>query len=398
MFTLLVFIVVLALLVLAHEAGHFFVARRAGVRVDEFGFGFPPRLFGVYRDPHSKKFVFVGPRRSQKIFAHEHKQGEHPEKEHAPYHEFPATVYSVNVLPLGGFVKIKGEEGEHKNHADSFASKKAWVRSIILSAGVVMNVFVAAVLLSIGFMIGIPAALGGELPKGATVTDQAVGVIEVLPDSPAAQAGVQPGDAIMRVNDEAVTNQDDAFAKISSAAVRGAVQIEIKRGKEIKIFTLQPTVITEIGRPAIGVALVDTGLVSLPWYRAIPEGVKATGVFLWEIVRSLAGIVIAIFRGAPVTEQLSGPVGIAVMTGQAARLGLSYLMQFTALLSLNLAFINILPIPALDGGRLLFVAIEKLRRGKAVPQYVERWMHMVGLALLLLLVIAVTAKDIGRLF
>lgn len=398
MITLLIFIAVLALLVLAHEAGHFFVARRAGVRVDEFGFGFPPRLFGIYRDPETKKFVVLGPRRSQTLLSHEHHADEKPEAKHAPYHEFPATVYSVNVLPLGGFVKIKGEEGQHKDDRDSFAHKKPWVRSLILSAGVLMNVALAAVLLSFGFMIGIPAVIGDDLPAGARVTDQEVGVIEVLKDSPAAKAGIQGGDAILRVNNETVTNQDDAFAKISGAAGRGAVQIDIKRGKEIKTFTLQPTVIAEIGRPAIGVGLVDMGLVSLPWYRAVPEGIIATGMFLWDILRSFGALVASAVRGAPVTDQLSGPVGIAVMTGQAARLGISHLLQFTSLLSLNLALVNILPIPALDGGRLLFVAIEKLRRGKAVPKSVERWMHTIGLALLLLLVIAVTAKDIGRLF
>lgn len=360
MLTFIIFIAVLALLVLVHEAGHFFVARRAGVRVDEFGFGFPPRLFKVGT-----------------------KAG---------------TVYSINIIPLGGFVKIKGEEGQDKEDVDSFAHKKPWVRSLILSAGVFMNVALAAVLLSVGFMIGIPAVIGDDLPTGARITNQEVGVIEVLPDSPAAKAGIQGGDAIARVNDELVANQEDAFTKISSAAAQGVVRIEVKRGKEIKTFALEPIVIPEVGRPAIGVGLVDMGLVHLPWYRAIPEGIIATGMFLWDILRSFGALVAGAFRGAPIADQLSGPVGIAVMTGQAARLGISYLLQTTALLSLNLALVNALPIPALDGGRLLFVAIEKLRRGKAVSKNAERWMHTIGLALLLLLVIAVTAKDIGRLF
>ncbi len=398
MVTIIIFIAVLALLVLVHEAGHFVIARRAGVRVDEFGFGFPPRIVGIYRDPETKKFIVLGPRRSQTLLSHEHRADEPPEAKHAPYHEFPATVYSVNIIPLGGFVKIKGEEGQHKDDRDSFAHKKPWVRSLILSAGVLMNVALAAVLLSVGFMIGIPAVVGDDLPAGARVTNQEVSVIEVLSDSPAATAGIQGGDAILRVNGETVLNQEDAFAKISSAAARGAVQIDIKRGKALKTFSLQPAVIAEIGRPAIGVGLVDTGLVSLPWYRAIPQGIIATGMFLWDILRSFGFLVAGAVRGAPVADQLSGPVGIAVMTGQAARLGISHLLQFTALLSLNLALVNILPIPALDGGRLLFVAIEKVRRGKAVPKSVERWMHTVGLALLLLLVIVVTARDIGRLF
>ena len=117
-----------------------------------------------------------------------------------------------------------------------------------------------------------------------------------------------------------------------------------------------------------------------------------------EILRAFGTIIVNAFRGAPVTEQLSGPVGIAVMTGQAARLGFSYLLQFTAILSLNLALVNILPIPALDGGRLLFVAIEKARRGKTVPKGFERALHAAAFALLLFLVIIVTAKDISRLF
>lgn len=382
MFTLLIFIIVLAALVLAHEAGHFFVARRAGVRVDEFGFGFPPRLFGIYRDAQTKKFVVLGPRRSQKLLSH----------------EFPATVYSLNLIPLGGFVKIKGEEGQHKDDRDSFAHKKPWVRSLILSAGVLMNVLLATVLLSIGFMVGIPAIVGDELPRGAVVFDKKAEIIEVLKESPAGAAGVLAGDVVLRVNGEQVADQNEAFDRLSMAAQAGDVQLDVRREEAIKSFVMTPTVINEIGRAGIGVALADTGLVRLPWYRAIPEGIIATGTFFVEILRAFGTIIANAFRGAPVTDQLSGPVGIAVMTGQAARLGLSYLIQFTAILSLNLALVNILPIPALDGGRLLFVVIEKIRRGETVPKGVERALHMAAFALLMFLVIIVTAQDISRLF
>lgn len=398
MITLLIFIVVLALLVLAHEAGHFFVARRAGVRVDEFGFGFPPRLFGIYRDPETKKFVVLGPRRSQKLLTHDHRADESPETKHAPYHEFPATVYSINLIPLGGFVKIKGEEGQHKDDRDSFAHKKPWVRSLILSAGVLMNVALAAVLLSIGFMVGIPAILGDDLPQGARVFNQKVEIIEVFHETPASVAGVLAGDVVESVNGEPVSNKDEAFSRINAAAQVGDVQLDVRRQDLVKSFVMTPRMLNETVRKGIGVTIADTALVRLPWYRAIPEGIIATGTFFVEILRAFGSMFVNAFRGAPVIDQLSGPVGIAVMTGQAARLGLSYLMQFTAILSLNLALVNILPIPALDGGRLLFVVIEKIRRGKTVPKGIERGLHMAAFALLLFLVIIVTARDISRLF
>ncbi len=398
MITLIVFIAVLALLVLVHEAGHFFVARRAGVRVDEFGFGFPPRLFGIYRDPETKKFVALGPRQSQKLLSHDHRADEPPEAKHAPYHEFPATVYSINSLPLGGFVKIKGEEGQHKDDRDSFAHKKPWVRALILSAGVLMNAALAAVLLSVGFMVGIPAILGGELPSGAQVFNQKTEIIEVLSGGPASAAGVLIGDIVVNVNGEPVANQKEAFEHLSAASRAGDVQLDVRRGATMTSLVMTPTVITEIGRPGIGVALADTALVRLSWYRAIPEGIIATGTFFVEILRAFGTIIANAFRGVPVADQLSGPVGIAVMTGQAARLGFSYLLQFTAVLSLNLALVNIVPIPALDGGRLLFVAIEKIRRGKTVPKGVERALHAAAFALLLFLVMIVTVRDISRLF
>lgn len=386
MFTLLIFLLVLAILVLAHEAGHFIVARRAGVRVDEFGFGFPPRILGIYRHPHTKKFKLVGFKKLKSVGKEE------------GYEDLPATIYSLNLIPLGGFVKIKGEDGGDAHDADSFAHKKPWIRSLILSAGVLMNVVTASVLLSIGFMVGIPAILGDTLPAGATVRDREVQIIEVAKESPAEAAGVEAGDALRMVNGDAVKNQDEAFQKISAGAAVGNVQLDIMRGQEKKSFVITPKVLKEVGRPAIGVTLVDTGLVTLPWYRAIPEGIRATGSFFTEIVVSFGKVIGNLFAGTSVSGQLSGPVGIAVMTGQAARLGISYLLQFTALLSLNLALVNILPIPALDGGRLLFVAIEKIRRGKPVSRHAENLVHTVSFVLLLLLVILITAKDIGKFF
>lgn len=383
MFTLLIFIAVLAILVIAHEAGHFFVARRAGVRVDEFGFGFPPRIIGIYRHPVTKKFKFISFKKLKKVA-----EGEE---------ELPATIYSINLIPLGGFVKIKGEDGTDAHDADSFSHKKPWVRSLILTAGVLMNILVATVLLSVGFMIGIPAIIGESLPPGAMIRDKAVSIVEVVKESPAEAAGVESGDAVVMVNGEGVTNQDEAFLALTKAAASGDVQLEVKRGEENKTFIIKPKMSDELKRPTIGVALVDTGLVSFPWYRAIPEGFRATGIFFRDIVVSIGKIFGNLAQGVPVGNQLSGPVGIAVMSGTAARLGISYLMQFTAVLSLNLAFMNILPIPALDGGRLLFVIIEKFR-GRPVSKRVEQTIHTVSFLLLLFLVIVITAKDIAKFF
>jgi len=353
--TIIVFILILLALVLAHEWGHFYAARKAGVRVNEFGFGFPPRLFGF-------------------------KKGE--------------TLYSINLLPLGGFVKLKGEQGEDREEPDSFVHQSASRRAVILVAGVLMNVILAWVLLTIGFSAGIPTVVDDETKPVAR--DVKIQILQVLPDSPAAQAGIEPGDTIATIN-----GYDFISLQVMQDFIAGhkdnPLHFGIERGDQILEKDATPILLPTSGeRAVIGVALIQTGTVTYPWYEAIWEGAKATW---WLIYGTVAGFVMIIgnlIQGQGAGVEVAGPVGIAVLTGQVVSLGWLFVLQFAALLSVNLAIINILPFPALDGGRLLFVVIEKIRR-KPNNDRVEAIVHTLGFAVLMLLVLVITYKDISRL-
>ena len=351
--TVLLFIAVLAVLVLVHELGHYLAARLFKIDVEEFGIGFPPRAWSV-------------------------KKGK--------------TIWSINWIPLGGFVKIKGEDDPSATGPGNFAHKPAYVRAIVICAGVFMNLVLSSLLFAGGFMAGLPQ-LAEDLPASARVRDPRVQVVEVLPDSPAATAGFVAGDVIVRIDGEAFTRIDAIQAHVNAAP--GAVHVELKRGKETVERDLTPKLDEAGGKRIMGVALVESAIVSYPWYEAIPKGVAATGFYVKEIVGSLYDVIHNLFVGKKPGVEFSGPVGIAVLTGQAAKLGFTYLMQFAALLSVNLAVINILPIPALDGGRLLFIVIEKFR-GRSVRPIVEAVIHRIAFFLLLGLVVLVTIKDLTR--
>lgn len=351
-FTILIFLLVLSLLVFVHEFGHFITAKRAGVKVHEFGFGFPPRLIGI-------------------------KRGD--------------TIYSINWVPLGGFVKIKGEGGEERDESDSFSNKKISRRIFIVAAGVLMNLVLTAVLLTIGAGIGSPRAV----PKGdrfAILKDPAVQIVSVLPESPADKAGIEVGDVILSVDGEAAEEVESVRDKVAS---KDFVNLRLKRGDEELEKNVETTFLQEAGRWGIGVALLHTAIVRYPWYIAPIRGIAETGIYIKEIALAFGRIIGDLFVGRPVTVDLQGPVGIAVLTGRVARLGFVYLLQFTALLSINLAFINVFPFPALDGGRILFLAIEGIRK-KPISRKVEAMIHNIGFALLITLVMFVTYRDILR--
>lgn len=352
MYTLLIFIAILALLVLSHEFGHFFAARKNGIKVEEFGFGFPPRIFGL---------------------------------------KISDTVYSLNLIPLGGFVKIKGEDGSGADEADSFASKKIWQKAVVLAAGVAMNVVLAAVLLSAGYMIGLPQMVA-DLPDSKNIQERRLEIAQVLPDKPAAAAGILPGDVVVGL-DGLDYPRLKKMQQYVDAHKNEILNLVVERDGQIIKADIQPIVYADTGKGGLGVAIVEIGIVKYPWYLAIYYGTRETGVYLKEIVVAFGYFFQSLFSGADVSSDMAGPVGIAVLTGRAARLGLAYLIQFTAILSLNLALINILPIPALDGGRLLFLLIAKLRR-RSVNKNLEQWFHTVGFALLMLLVIFITVQDV----
>ncbi|MEK7623269.1 MAG: RIP metalloprotease RseP [Patescibacteria group bacterium] len=377
MFTFLLFIIILSILVSVHELGHFIAARKSGMRVYEFGIGFPPRAIGVYRDPVTKKIVWVRNRTSE---------------------EFPATVYSLNWLPLGGFCKIKGENGDEATASDSFSAQKAWKRIIVLVAGVAMNILLAAVLFAGGLMIGLPTDVSeGVDERAVLVSPPSVVVEEVVKGSPAELAGVQFGDKVSAIDGQEMKSAADFIDYVSRHPDQELNLTVDRGGSEVDLPPAKPIVLAGGGdMPRLGVRLGDAAIVRYPWYLAIPKGFAAAGIGLVNIYISFYLLLKNLILGNGLIFDVSGPVGIASVVGASARLGLSYLIQVTAMISLSLAAINILPIPALDGGRALFVIIEKIFR-RPVPMRYEQLAHTIGFVLLIILIVVVTWRDVAGL-
>jgi len=352
--TILLFLALLSLLVLAHEFGHFWMARKMGMKVEEFGFGFPPRAFGFRRG---------------------------------------GVLYSVNWIPLGGFVKIKGESGSQMNDPDSFASKPAYKRFLVLIAGVVMNIVLATVLFGVGFMVGLPSVISDDISPRAQVRDEAIRIVRVLPDSPAETAGLSIGDVIVSVDDQlfAETLPLYDYLKVQEQPM----EFLLRRGDAFVTKTASRGVIEGVEGSFLGIEVVRTGFVSYPFFEAIARGVITALEMTGQIVVAFGGLLRDLFTTASVGVDVSGPIGIAVMTGEVAKLGFGYLIQFAAILSINLAVINVLPFPALDGGRVLFLVIEKLRRKRA-SETVEAMTHNLGFLVLMGLVVLVTYRDLAR--
>ncbi len=373
MLTLIIFLAILGVMVFFHELGHFWVARKFGVKTDEFGFGFPPRICG-WRKIKGKRKFFWGNEDAEKI-------------------ESEDTIYSLNWIPIGGFVKIKGEDGEAKKEPDSFGSKKVWQRIAILSAGVTMNLLLALVCLIIAFMIGAPQVVDQDLAS-AKVENPKIQIMSVLQGSPAENVGIQMGDVVLSINDQTFTEVVPLQNFINENEEQ-ELFFKVQRLDEEKEFTVQAEMLAQMQEVGVGIGLAKTGIVSYPWYKSIWLGFMATVSMFVQIIVAFYTLIKNSIIGQPLGVDLAGPIGIAVMTGQVARMGFVYILQFAALLSLNLAIINFLPFPALDGGRVLFLIIEKIR-GKAVNQKVEQIVHASGFALLMFLVIIVTGKDLFR--
>ncbi|MDD5032381.1 MAG: RIP metalloprotease RseP [Patescibacteria group bacterium] len=422
--TIITFLVVFSLLIFAHELGHFWLARRFGVRAEEFGFGFPPRIFGVQL-LKGKKLVKLSEKEKVKVEVSDLKTfdgqeviketitdskqevdqlvsfkkwrfvrgSKEPEVRPGEEEMQASTIYSLNWIPLGGFVKIKGENGENENETDSFASRKIWQRATILSAGVGMNVILAGILISLGLMIGFPQALD-NIDSRAEVSDRKIQIAQILPDSPAAAAGLLAGDTIITINDKEFATEEELQDFVAGQAGK-ELAYKIKRGQEETIFNVIPEIRQETGKGGIGIAIAATGLVKYPWYLAIEEGIKQTVFLTWAIIVAFYELIKGLVVGQGIAVDVAGPIGIAALTGQVAQMGLIYIFQFTALLSINLAIINFLPFPALDGGRVLFLIIEKIK-GAPVKRELEAAIHNVGFALLMLLVLVVTFRDVAR--
>lgn len=362
MITALIFIAVIAVLVIVHEFGHFITAKKAGMKVEEFGFGFPPRLWGI-------------------------KRGE--------------TTYSINLVPFGGFVKIFGEDGEHRNEPRSFSSKSVGARLKVVVAGVAMNFLLAAFLLMLGNYAGIRVGIGDEMDAvAAQAKDKVVQIISVVEGSPAQKADLHIFDEIAGFQDASGETKTISTAQevrnYVSANAGKEITINIKRGNlpETKTITLPER---DEGNGLLGIVPARTGILSYPWYEAVWRGVYdavsltgGTAVGYYQLFKIL------ILQGELISD-VSGPIGIANVTGQAAAVGFRFLLQFVALISVNLAVLNIIPFPALDGGRGLMIIIEKLK-GSPVSSKVESVINSIGFAFLILLMVYATINDVSKFF
>jgi len=339
---IVIFIFVILLLVVTHELGHFLAARFFNVRVDEFGVGMPPKLFGW-------------------------KRGE--------------TLYSINALPLGGFVRIFGEE-EDNNDPRSFSSKSYTVKSLIVVAGVAANVLTAFVLFSLIAAIGVP--------------EYSNKLVLVIEGSPAYEAGLRSGDMIVGVSEAGnpTKNAQEVQSYISSRLGQDAIVIYEREGRRI-VTSFVPREAPPEGEGASGVAF-GLGVRRIPWYQIPWEGLKTTILAFYAIIAGLWLFFAQLFSTGAAPGDIVGPVGIAVIATETFRIGVVSFLQLIAFLSLNLAVINILPIPALDGGRIFFFMIEKIR-GKMIPARVTGVIHSAFFILLLAFLIWISYRDITNL-
>ena len=417
----------LLILVVVHELGHFATARAIGVKVLEFGVGFPPRVFGVYTGRTqvllhaSTRYIgFDGPqplRPGQRVKVGSiedeelglvaveielHRKRDNDQDpshfnrpvDHLLWHEgkvrsvdggaieLADMVYSFNLIPLGGFVRLAGEN--NPTVPQSLASKGPGSRIMVLAAGAAMNALLPLFIFTVMFM----------LPHDEEVGRLAV--TEVLEGSPAAAAGLQSGDIFVAVNEKSIDNRVDLTREINlNGGSRLTVLVERESG--LHDLAIAPDFNTGSSQWRIGVAvdLTDTEVVtrSRPIWEAVPASVESTWDLLVLLKQTVGGM---ISHGA--APQLSGPVGIAQMTGEISREG-GFIGWLTVgiLLSVNLAIINILPFPMLDGGRIVFVAIEWLRRGKRISPEKENMVHLIGLVVLVGGIAAITVNDVGRI-
>jgi regulator of sigma E protease len=337
------FLAVIIVLVLAHEFGHFITARMRGVRIEEFGIGFPPRVFGI-------------------------KRGE--------------TIYSINAIPLGGFVKLAGEEDPKVT--GSLAGKSIPTRILVLSAGVIMNLLLPFLLFSIAYMVP------HQTIHGTVIIE------EVSPASPAAEAGILPGDTLLSVNGKNLTYAGELSRMIQLNLGKATRFTVLHTDGTTETLSLIPRWRPPEGEGSVGV-LTRTGNAtvvreSFPFWKAIPYGARSC---VETLVLFKNGIISMIIGTTP--AQFTGPVGIAQLTGEVASAGISPLLEFAAFLSINLGIFNIFPLPGLDGGRIAFVLLEWIRRGKRVPPRIEGMVHLAGFALMIIFFIALTYQDIARI-
>ncbi|MDQ3075674.1 MAG: site-2 protease family protein [bacterium] len=362
---ILIFFVILLVLVLVHEAGHFWTAKRFGIRVDEFGFGFPPKAMTLF------------------------KKGE--------------TEYTLNWLPIGGFVKIFGEDPNEENingpdAGRSFVNKPKWQQAIVLFAGIFANFLLAWLLFSIGFMSGMPTSTQGA-SENIKITDAHLTVVSVLKDSPAEISGLKTGDKILYLTsgaDTTTTLTPEAIKSFVTGHADKEIEVGYIRKNETTFVKLTPA-LNKDSAPAIGIAMDEIGIAKLSFFPALWEGLKLDWTVTKGTVVGLYTLIADGIRGEGSFASVSGPVGMVGIVGDASKFGFAYLLSFAALISVNLAIINLIPFPALDGGRLLFLLIEKIKGSRIRPE-IANTANTIGFGILIILMIVVTYHDIVKLF
>ena len=362
--SVILFIVMLVGLILVHEFGHFLVAKRTGMKVEEFGIGFPPRLFSWGK-------------------------GE--------------TKYSLNLLPFGGFVRILGENPEElSEHASerprSFVGKSRTAQASVVVAGVLMNMLAAWVLFSIGYTLGLPAEAGRE--RFGEVRDVQATVTAVSPNSPAERAGLLPGDHIRSISVERREEQGSegaqALRDFIAAHPENEQRVTVVRGGETLTLVATPTRDLIEDRAVLGIGLADLGVLQLPPYLAPIEAAILTSAVTRDTAVGLWHFFGGIFKGEADFSSVAGPVGLVGIVEDASQFGLAALITLAALISINLAIINLIPFPALDGGRLILIAVEAVRGVSLPSAFISRY-NLIGFLLLIGLMLAVTWNDIARL-
>jgi len=366
--TVLIFILVLGILVSVHELGHFLAARNRGVKVEEFAFGFPPRIW-------SKK------------------KGD--------------TNYSINLIPLGGYVKLFGEHDEDSKDPRSFASKSKLEQTFILLSGVAMNFLLTVFLLTILYIFGVKSLIPGMEKHKGVQNNQEVKIIKVEKNTPAEKEGLKEGDIIKKVDGKQVFNDIEVLNVINKKIFKKPdekIVFEIKRGDETftkDIETYEAKIKDgnrEVTVRRIGIKeLRSIGEVKAPFYLApfiaFSESIRLAKITFVGTIDFFGNI----FTKFALKDDVVGPIGIAKLTGTFMEFGLAALVQFVAILSITLAVVNILPIPAMDGGHIFILLLEKIF-GRDFSAQSKGMVAIVGLLMLLLLFIIISVKDLSRFF
>lgn len=343
--SILIFIAILMVVIVIHELGHFITAKRCKVKVEELGLGFPPRI------PHLS-----------------FKRGE--------------TIYSLNLIPIGGFCRMAGEEDP--DVPGSLAGKSMKVRFLVLSAGSLFMLLFPLILLPLAYMI----------PMERPVEDGGVKVISVAQDSPADIAGIESGDIILEIDGKEVKTLEEVHQAVDTKAGE-EVNLLLLRDDTLLEKTLTPREEYPENEGAMGIQMGSiTETIAYPPWEAIPKGLGEYGQLLVAAKDAFASLIAG---DVPLKDAVAGPIGIAQMTTEVAELGAEPLIRLAALISVSLAVVNLLPIPGLDGGRIVFVAIEGIRRGKRISAQKENLIHFIGFALLIMLIVLVSYNDVMRL-